>query len=385
MQNNFQEFNGAAAQPVIESFGSQMSGIQSFGVGIAANSEDIYDANRRRLAFVCGWNQIELTPLESGQASAFLPHGKLMKFVAAKISVPTYEVTDPDKPSSELKTFSAKFFLDTTIQKTGRHPHEQGTKDIDYGVRGLSMLVGLNYQERFQNERGEPCHEIFNDLADVYFDVVYPSVGARGVSFVCPEGLTDCPTCSLKWLNSQNCQNRISEAMSKGYDSLVLTQLLAALKESVTQSIRHANIMWNRITSDVNQAKQGKPGKNGLDDSDHHIRKMIHQVAPELQQTNAIIEASKQTGVAMAEATTNAMEKAFARMTGISQPQQNEELEVLKQENSEIKEQNAQILGFLKTLAPAVESIGKLGERLDAIENSLTTKDVKRGAKKSEE
>ena len=343
-------------------FGAGSNGAGSYGVGIAANAEDIYDQNRRRLAYICGFNSILLTSQESGLQSEYLPHGQLIKFVAAKIRVPTYEISDADKPSSELRDFSAKLFLDNVLNKTARAGY------IDYGTRPLAMLVGLPYKERF--DRGG--HEIFEDQADAYFNVVHPTVGERGAGFVCSEGLADCPTCTMRWLNSENCGNRIHQAVANGAEADILHKLRATLKESVTQTIRHANWMWSKIVTDINQAKQDKPGKTGLDESDHHIRKMIHQIAPDLQQTNAIIEASKQTGEVMAQATSNAFESAMGRVferVGLNGGTNADA--GLRAENESLLQQNDELIGMLKGIAPALQQLPELLQRLENTEKAV--------------
>ena len=365
MQNNFNPFIPQPEAPQQQSpvFGHAGTGqvppsvyaavaqapapVAVFGVGVPSNSEDIYDANRRRLAFVCGFNEIELTHLESGQPTKFLPNGKLIKFVASQIRVPTYEIDDPEKPASVMQTFSAKFFLDTTITKLTREP--------DYGIRPLSMLVGLSYKESFENG----AHYIYDDLADAYFNVVYPTVGERGAAFVCPEGLEDCPTCSWKWLNSQECQQRIAQAVMNSAEPHVLNELLKTLKESVTATLRHARIMWNTIVFDINQAKQDKPGKNVLNSADQHIRRMLHEVAPDMQQTNAIIEASRETGRAIAAELGNVIKHQSA--PAAAPVEDSAELAELRAQNAALNETFNQVL-------PALKLLPELMDRLAAVE-----------------
>jgi hypothetical protein len=378
MQDNFGfGANPEQAQPVAPAFGHNTTANAggAFGVGIAANRDDIYDANRRRLLFVCGFNQIEMTQAESGLTTPFLQTGKPIKTVAASMMVPTFEIDDENKPSAVLLDFSAKFFHDNIIQKTTRQP--------DYGVRSLAMLVGLNYEEKFENGQ----HVIFNDLADAYFDVLFPSVTTRGAKFMCPEGLSDCPTCALKWLTSPECEARYHQAVQNNADPTILQQLHKRLGESVQATIKHANTMWSGIIFDINQAKQNKPGKNTLSDTDNHIRKMLHQVAPEMQQTNAIIEGSRETGRVIAEATGAAIREVlnvtgannFNRPAPAEETEETvrlrEENEELKAQNAEIIEQNREILAMLRAQLAQPAAAGAVPENI--AENSDARADGK--------
>lgn len=363
MQNESFGFGASQSQqqPVPASFSANHTGSASaFGVGIASNRDDIYDANRRRILFVCGFNQIEMIQAESGLSTPFLQCGKPIKTVAASMMVPTFEIDDPNKPSAVMYDFSAKHFHDNIINKTVR-------SGVDYGVRSLSMLVGLQYEEEVIN--GQLL--IKNDLADAYFDVIYPTPSARGARFICKEGLDDCPTCSLAWLRSPECEDRYHQAVNNGADPQILQDLHRKLGEAVEATLKHCNKMWSGILYDVAQAKQDKPGKNTLSETDHHIRKMLHAVAPELQQTNAIIEGSRETGRVMAEANAQAMKEAFAQFLPMMQnqaggvvnpvaiPEQNERIERLEAELADAKKQTAEVV------AQNDKILGMLGELLE--------------------
>jgi len=272
------------------------------GVGVADSQADIYDSNRRRIAFMSGFPSVELPQSVSGQQREFLPNGELMKFFTSQIGEATHSL-EKNSRADKLTTRTAKEFMDMTINLTA----QQAKGGTDYGIRALNMLVALEYQE---------------EIVD----------GNRHI--ICTYELDDCPTCIKAHLESNELQKKIQSETT--LDQNILIEMHKVMLNSVTASIAHANKMWSAVLAEY-KAGTIKRIPVGAD----LCRKILHQVEPERQEANNMAE----LGRSIAE--------------GINNNSGNNELERLRAENKRLQAKETETD---KKLDAIMEQLNQKGE-----------------------
>lgn len=161
----------------------------------------------------------------------------------------------------------------------------------DFGVRALSMLTDLPYSV-------DAASGSLVDLAYGYFDVVHqmpktpcsyglnrpvqltdPEVGASELSF------QHCPTCQLAELLSDECSQRIADAVEgMAFDVEILSDLREVLIEANRAAIARAERSTAMVAADIkNRATGSQNGRTKFNTIDAVMFKMQHRDMPEAE------------------------------------------------------------------------------------------------------
>lgn len=205
--------------------------------------------------------------------------------------------------------FSARDQALTVVRKYGK-----SAVGGDAGFRILDMLTALPYDK-----------ETGYDAADAYFATVHPNNIAGHVGS-CEMGLETnvggydrwdaskasdpCPTCRLKWLESDDCAKAIAAASGAvsgqpgiaRLDAGILNALRATLIESYKAGLAFAKQRMADIDGEIAKTKAGNPGKAGYDESDFHYMAMLHKKPEYVEQAELVNQQAATQGKAMAEA-----------------------------------------------------------------------------------
>ncbi len=161
----------------------------------------------------------------------------------------------------------------------------------DFGVRALSMLTDLPYNI-------DAVSGSLVDLAYGYFDVVHqmpktpcsyglnrpvqltdPEAGASELSF------QHCPTCQLAELLSDECSQRIADAVEgMAFDVEILSDLREVLIEANRAAIARAERSTAMVAADIkNRATGSQNGRTKFNTIDAVMFKMQHRDMPEAE------------------------------------------------------------------------------------------------------
>lgn len=213
----------------------------------------------RRYGLFCGLyaNQAEMDSSLSGQSAPVMPIGEMLRFDSADLSVDNFKIFDADWTKKEMKEFTAQWFI-TNVK---RHFDRMGFVELD------------------------PLTPLEDEDAERYFAQVHPS------SLECFEGLQFCSTCRIKVLQSA------------GYTDPVAEELRLRCLQGYVAASDYYNQRWAQINHDL------AAGKVKMTEGEHHIRKNLHQPAPEQIQAQALAESGRATAAGIVEGLTALADK----------------------------------------------------------------------------
>lgn len=250
-------------------------------------------------------------PLATNLSTEDIPQGELILF---KPRVDAYMNNDFRQSTME---FSPRSFANTVAAKFAH-----GASG-DFGFRILESLTPLEYDKATGY-----------DEADRYFAVVHPDfIGSCemgletnvGRHFDKNAASDPCPTCRLKYLESDACLKAIA---GSDLDKDVLESLRTTLIESYKTGIAHARQKYEQSAGEVAARAAGaQSGKASLDDADRHFMKMIHKKEVYVEQAELVAKQAEVQGAVMA----NSLKEVLKEM------KEENEIDKLKKELEEAK------------------------------------------------
>lgn len=250
-------------------------------------------------------------PLATNLQSENIPQGELILF---KPRVDTHLNNDFRQSKAEQ---SSRQFADAVASK-----FTHGGSG-DFGFRVLECLTPLEYDK-----------VAGTDEADAYFATVHPDfIGACDMGLETNVGRRfdknadsdPCPTCRLKYLESEACIKKIADS---DLDQSVLNALRDTLIESYKVGLVHARNKYEQSAGEVaSRAAGAQSGKSSLDDADRHFMKMIHKKETYVEQAELVAKQAEVQGTVMA----NSLKEVLKEM------KEEGEIERLKRELEEAK------------------------------------------------
>lgn len=183
-----------------------------------------------------------------------MPQGVLVPFETTELRETDFEITKEDWKPTHMVERTAEWFISNVKRGYER-----------FGFRELDMLTPLE-----------------DDEAEAYLNLVHGRL-----STPCPQGLAFCATC------------RSAELQKAHYDDPVAESLRLRLLESYVTKHDSDKAKWAEILRDF------QLGLAVLGEGEQHVRKNLHETAPEDRAALASDSYGKQT----AEATREGMEK----------------------------------------------------------------------------
>lgn len=180
----------------------------------------------------------EMEPRESGQSERTLETGGRILFETAFRREQNFNINDEEFVLEENKERPAKFFIDNVKKQYAA-----------FGFMELEMLTLLE-----------------DEVADSYFDMVHRPLDVSA----CPEQISDCAHC------------RIADLEAQKYEGVPEDLRLRTLQSYVVYH-DFARERWGAIVGERDDRKSGRPGMAKFGDAEHHLRKHIHAVNPDLE------------------------------------------------------------------------------------------------------
>lgn len=203
----------------------------------------------------------EMEPRESGQSERSLTPGRIL-FETASRREQNFNINDEEFTLEENKERPAKFYIDNVKKQYA-----------PFGFVELEMLTPLE-----------------DEVADSYFDMVHGPLDVNA----CPERNANCAHC------------RIADLESRKYKGIPEDLRLRTLQSYVIYH-DYARERWGGIVGEREDRKSGRPGMSKFGEAEHHLRKHIHAVNPDLEAAHS----AKAYGEQGAQATVEGM-KAIA-------------------------------------------------------------------------
>lgn len=227
------------------------------------------DPRRRRYGYHPGLYRMEVEPQHSGQQSAVIPGGILVPFRTATLGVENFDINVPmDEYRKQVeRDMTAKYFIDNC--------------KVNYESQGFRELEPLTMLDDVTREEdGRILFETFRNSPHGYFNQVHPIF--EEVKWLCPYNLVNCATCRTNLLGGDSgevpevIQRRIDECP----DPEIAENLRLALFDANLTYRDWCRQKWQVVIGEYDDKQKGEPGIGRFDDSLHHIRKNIHEVAP---------------------------------------------------------------------------------------------------------
>lgn len=253
----------------------------------------------RRYGYAPGFQYMSISTGGSNIPGNYLPQGELLLFL------PRVESFKNENFKKEQLELSAQYFANNVSAA-----FQTGEKD--FGYRTLDVLTGLEYDPKTDY-----------DEADKYWAVIQPRLTKD-----CEMGLettknTPCPTCRLKWLESEECSAAITMAVDSGLNREVFNSLRMTLIDSNRVALTAATSTYDKVKGEV----ESPHGKGAFDDADYQIMKLIHKKAQYIEQAELVQKNAEIQGAAIAKGIAGAMRAE----------REESELEIVKRELAEAK------------------------------------------------
>lgn len=210
---------------------------------VSVKEEGISPRVRRR-GFMPGLFVAEMEPRESGQSDRTLPQGEMILFETANRREQNFNINDENFVLEENKERPAKFFIDNVKKQYAA-----------FGFVELDMLTPLD-----------------DGVAISAFHTVHPAFDVLGHK--CPEGLDTCAHCRISLLEGAKFEGPQEE-------------LRFRLLQSYTAYHDYAAQRWPSIVGEREDRKSGRPGMSKFGEAEHHLRRNIHAIDPDLAAANA--------------------------------------------------------------------------------------------------
>lgn len=266
------------------------------------------DPRRRRFGYSPGLWQMECEPRTSGRNERLIPQGILLRFDSATLADENYEINTPVYTPRIKKEYSAEWFI--------------AQVKVNFAPYGFTELDALTLLD--DPRMGE------TSLPHLYFDAVHPEFASIGHE--CPEGLTVCVTCRLKLLDGPVIAERIRGVIGEGLDADILQRCHSVVRLSNQVYYDFATVRWGEITGELADRRAGAPrGITSLKGGEHHVRRHLHEIAPE--ERGALAAAN--FGAAQAEVYAEAQREqtAVLREAITATRGDSEEVALLKEQN----------------------------------------------------
>lgn len=308
------------------------------------------DPNRRRFGYAPGAWLMEIEARLSGRQQSLIPQGVLVLFETGTLRVENFDIEKPNwKPQVEASVPAAEFI---------GHVKDRFQKpEADYGFRELSALTPLKEADT----QGDAV--VVPDEAVPYFLAVHPSFAALG--HACESGLSVCPTCRIPLLEDE--EGVAARAAEAGLDPDVAEALRLELLDANLAYHAYATARWADIVGEMDQVKNGAQGIKALKQGEHHIRRVLHELAPEERAADTAAQYGAQQGAAVIEGMREIADSLRARRTPEGEGGQQATLDVL-----------ASIAATLKGIA---ETQAKQGEEIELLKSQPQTEAKNKGGK----
>src|ERR1041384_8219687 len=207
---------------------------------------------RRRYGFFPGLYpaQVFVESSHSGQQETTMPQGVLVPFETTELREYDFEITKEDWKPTHMVERTAEWFIANVKRGYER-----------FGFRELDMLTPLE-----------------DDEAEAYLNLVHGQLNTP-----CPQGLSFCATC------------RSAELQKAHYDDPTAESLRLRLLESYVTKHDSDKAKWAEILRDF------QLGLAVLGEGEQHVRKNLHETAPEDRAALASDAYGKQTAEATRE------------------------------------------------------------------------------------
>lgn len=247
------------------------------------------DPNRRRFGYAPGAWIMDIEPRLSGRQSQYIPQGILVRFETATLRVENFDIEKPHWTPQVERAFPAAEFIG--------HVKDRFQKpEADWGFRELAVLTPLDeavYRDGVL---------VKADGGDAYFAAVHPSFEA--LKHECPTGLTVCPSCRIPFLYDE--AGVTARATAAGLDPDIADALRLQLLEANEAFHAYATARWAEICGELDEVKNGgTQGIKALKRGEHHIRRVLHELAPE----DRAADISAQYGAQQGDAILSGMER----------------------------------------------------------------------------
>lgn len=250
------------------------------------------DPRRRRFGYHPGIYRMEVEPTHSGQQISIIPGGILVPFRTATLGVENFDINVPiDEYRKQVpRDVTAKWFIDNC--------------KVNYDSQGFRELDPLTLlDEAVREESGQLLFKNFLQSPHGYFNQVHPSFAEIG--HVCPADLTICVTCRINLLGGDDTTFGIPEViqarMEKCPDQGIVEDLRQVLLDANVALRDFYTEKWQRLLGEYEGRQKGEPGIGFFNDSLHHIRKHLHEVAPQERTALAAAGFGQQVAEAQAE------------------------------------------------------------------------------------
>lgn len=230
------------------------------------------DPRRRRFGYHPGIYRMDVDPRHSGQQQILIPGGMLVPFRSAPMATENFDINVPidEYRKSVIQDYTAKWFIDNC--------------KVNYDVQGFRELEPLTLlDDAVREEDGRIRFEHFIASPHGYFNQIHPVFAE--IAHVCPMDLANCATCRVSLLGGDEMTFGIPQVIQDRMAKLPDPEVAEALR----QVLLDANIAlrdyytqkWAVLMGEYDKRQKGEPGIGYFDGSLHHIRRHIHQVAPE--------------------------------------------------------------------------------------------------------
>lgn len=269
------------------------------------------DPRTRRYGYAPGAWGMELHPRLTGRQGWAIPQGCLVKFETFDGMAEQNFDVDPFSvaPSQTTRDLTAGQAIENVKRAFVAPPY------YDWGFRELDPLTSRADAE-----------------AARLFGVAHPAFAQVGID--CPEGLTVCVTCRLKWLTDARCQMRMDANSAPE-----LKALYDILLDANTTYYKFAAARWSSVKAELKRREKGEPGLATLTEAEEHVRLQLHAIPPEEEQ----LQIAAQYGEAQSRQLAEVLERQGTQFTDalakIGENKPSAEVEGLKAQVAEMRRQ----------------------------------------------
>lgn len=230
---------------------------------------------------------LEVHPRESGRQESVIPYGIVCRFETfVGMHTHNWSVDPFDQSEAYVETdLTAK----EAIENVKRVAFESSR---DMGFRELAALTPISDTA----------------AAHVVTDI-FPSL--EEVGRACPQGEERCLTCTLDWLESDECAERAERSPAH-------KELRDQLLDAYLANERFFKTKWREWTAELQKRERGENGLSVLGDAHLHVMRQLHEIHPDERQSEAI----RSTQEAQANAISSGLKEVVSELVRNNQQQQ---------------------------------------------------------------